>query len=704
MSNGFASLGIREQLVQVLQNQGVVEPTPIQREAIPVLLKGSDVIAQAQTGTGKTLAFVLPILETIDVESSDVQALILTPTRELAIQISNELKTLVPITGAKVLAAYGGQDVEKQLRKLQGNIHIVVGTPGRLLDHLRRGSINFYKLKILVLDEADQMLHMGFLHEVKDIIAQTSPYRQTLLFSATMPEQVINLSKAYMKEAKEIKIQSKQVTLTEIQQVLVPTTDRDKQDALIAAIKQYRPYLAMIFCRTKAKAIALNETLQEIGLMSDELHGDLSQAKREQVMKRFREGRIELLVATDIAARGLDVEGVTHIFNYDVPQDAESYIHRIGRTGRAGESGVAVTFATQRDMPTIELIEKGIKMSLRGADGQQRRVVRSQTEDYIEQDGRGSARKGGTGASSRGGRRNDRTGAPEQRSGGRAGRPGARELRGDRANVQYGGERKTGYGSKGDKFGSRGGSAGAGRSGERPAKVNSERSPNTWGRATVVHESPTTNSAPARGTNMGAAKARVTGSYNGGGEGTERKRSAPHGDKSYSPYNKYAGAGRDDAASASRNIRGGKGRGDGAARGAAPRGEGFGARTGGAPRGEGFGARTGSAPRSEGFGARTGGAPRSEGFGARTGGAPRSEGFGARTGGAPRSEGFGARTGGAPRGRSDERGARSAAPRGDSFGSRGGAPRGDRPSGPRGGQGGARGSAPRGTRGGGSKR
>ncbi len=676
MSNGFASLGIRENLVQVLQNQGVVEPTPIQREAIPVLLKGSDVIAQAQTGTGKTLAFVLPILETIDVESSDVQALILTPTRELAIQISNELKTLVPITGAKVLAAYGGQDVEKQLRKLQGNIHIVVGTPGRLLDHLRRGSINFYKLKILVLDEADQMLHMGFLHEVKDIIAQTSPYRQTLLFSATMPEQVINLSKAYMKEAKEIKIQSKQVTLTEIQQVLVPTTDRDKQDALIAAIKQYRPYLAMIFCRTKAKAIALNETLQEIGLMSDELHGDLSQAKREQVMKRFREGRIELLVATDIAARGLDVEGVTHIFNYDVPQDAESYIHRIGRTGRAGESGVAVTFATQRDMPTIELIEKGIKMSLRGADAPQRRV-RSNSEEYVEQEGRGSARKGGTGAA-RGGRRNDRGGAPEQRSGGRAGRPGARELRGDRTNVQYGGERKTGFSSKGDKYGSRGGAAGAARSGERPAKVNSERNPNTWGRAAVVHESTATNSAPARGTNMGAAKARVTGSYSGGGEGTERKRSAPHGDKSYSPYNKYAGAGREDAASASRTLRGGKGRGDGAARG-------------------------GAAPRGEGFGARTGGAPRGEGFGARSGGAPRGEGFGARTGGAPRGEGFGARTGGAPRGRSDERGSRSAAPRGDG-GARGGAPRGDRPSGPRGGQGGGRASAPRGTRGGGGKR
>lgn len=672
MSNGFASLGIRDRLVQVLQAGGVVEPTPIQREAIPVLLKGTDVIAQAQTGTGKTLAFVLPILETIDVESSDVQALILTPTRELAIQISNELKNLVPVTGAKVLAAYGGQDVEKQLRKLQGNIHIVVGTPGRLLDHLRRGSINFYKLKILVLDEADQMLHMGFLHEVKDIIAQTSPYRQTLLFSATMPEQVMNLSKAYMKEAKEIKIQSKQVTLTEIEQVLVQTTDRDKQDALIAAIKQYKPYLAMIFCRTKARAIALNEVLQELGLMSDELHGDLSQSKREQVMKRFRDGRIELLVATDIAARGLDVEGVTHIFNYDVPQDAESYIHRIGRTGRAGETGVAVTFATQRDMPTIELIEKGIKMSLRNPDQQGRRI-RSSSEEYVDLDGRGSARRSG-GGQSRGGR-NERSGVSEQR-GGRGGRSGAREAkRGDRDNVQYGTRSSS---SKGDKYGSRSAAPGGGRSGPRPAKVNSERNPNTWGRA-ESKEPMAANAGPGRGDNIGAAKARVTGSWGRGdtaerapraagrGEGAERKRSAPHGDKSYSPYNKYAGTGRDDAASASRTIRGGKGRGDSAERGA---------RGAAAPRGEGFGARGGAAPRGEGFGTR--------------GGAPRGDRSSAPRGGQARG-----------RGESAERGARGAAPRGDSFGARGGAPRGDRSSSPRGGQtGGSRGSAPRGGRGG----
>ncbi|MCY9657625.1 MULTISPECIES: DEAD/DEAH box helicase [Paenibacillus] len=620
MSSGFASLGIREKLVGVLQASGVIEPTPIQREAIPVLLKGTDVIAQAQTGTGKTLAFVLPILETIDVESADVQALILTPTRELAIQITNELKGLVQVTGVKVLAAYGGQDVEKQLRKLQGNIHIVVGTPGRLLDHLRRGSINFYKLKILVLDEADQMLHMGFLHEVKDIIAQTSPYRQTLLFSATMPEQVMNLSKAYMKDAKEIKIQSKQVTLTEIEQVLVPTTDRQKQDALIAAIKQYKPYLAMIFCRTKARAIALNEALQELGLMSDELHGDLSQAKREQVMKRFRDGRIELLVATDIAARGLDVEGVTHVFNYDVPQDAESYIHRIGRTGRAGDTGVAVTFATQRDMPTIELIEKGIKMSLRGASEPQVRRVRSSSEDYLEHEGRGSGRRGG-GASRSG--RSGRTSEPRAQIS--RGRSGARE---ERAGVQYGTGRSASRG--GEKFGAR---SDAPR-GQRPAKVNSERNPNTWGRA---ERKEPVDAGPGRGDNMSAAKARVTRSWGRGesdqrpagrGDGTDRKRSAPHGDKSYSPYNKYAGTGRDDAASASRAIRsGGKGRGDSAER-SAGRSDSFGSRGGAASRSD----RPGPARGYQGGGERGGQSHGRSGdrSGSPRGGAPRGGGRGGK--------------------------------------------------------------------------
>ncbi|MEW9700803.1 DEAD/DEAH box helicase [Paenibacillus sp. SI8] len=666
MSNGFASLGIRESLVEILQADGVVEPTPIQRQAIPVLLTGTDVIAQAQTGTGKTLAFVLPMLEMIDIESPDVQALILTPTRELAIQISSELKNLAPVTGAKVLAAYGGQDVEKQLRKLQGNIHIVVGTPGRLLDHLRRGSINFYKLKILVLDEADQMLHMGFLHEVKDIIAQTSPYRQTLLFSATMPEQVRSLSKAYMKEAKEIHIQSKQITLTEIEQVLIQTTDRTKQDALLEAIKQYKPYLAMIFCRTKARAIALNEALQEIGLMSDELHGDLSQAKREQVMKRFRDGRIELLVATDIAARGLDVEGVTHVFNYDVPQDAESYIHRIGRTGRAGQTGVAVTFATQRDMFHIELIEKGIKMSLRRPD-QPRRVRAASEEDYVSE-GRGSARKE-RGGQARGGRGAGRNASDQRGRGGeKAGARGGAK-RGDRASVQYGGT-KSGA-SRGE------------RTNSRNAPVNSERSPQTWGRGDESERGTRAGGSrnpEGRSENMSAARARVTKSWGrddaaergprtaGRSEGTARgaKRTAPSGDKKYSPYNKYAGVERSDAAAASSERGGARG-----SRAGAPRGG-----QASAERGAPAWGRSGATSPERGA---RGGAPRGD----------RAEAPRGRQAGAERSGQAWGRSGAA----SPERGARGGAPRGD----RAGGPRGG---GQAGGSRGSKGSAPRGGRGG----
>lgn len=365
MSNTtFQSLGIREELAEVLRANGIVQPTPIQREAIPYAAAGTDLIAEAQTGTGKTLAFALPMLERINPGSDAVQGLILTPTRELAIQITAELKKLAPAVGARVLAAYGGQDVERQLRKLEGAVHLVVATPGRLLDHLRRGSISLGKLKVLVLDEADQMLHMGFLPEVEAILAQTPARRQTLLFSATMPQQVRQLAQQVLRNPQEVRIRAKQVTLSEIKQIVVQTTDRAKQDDLCKLIDQYRPYLAVVFCRTKRRASTLNQALQERGYAADELHGDLSQAKREQVMKRFREAKLQLLVATDVAARGLDVEGVTHVFNYDIPPDAESYIHRIGRTGRAGQTGMAVTFAAAKDRAALETIERGIRMTL----------------------------------------------------------------------------------------------------------------------------------------------------------------------------------------------------------------------------------------------------------------------------------------------------------------------------------------------------
>lgn len=338
-----------------------MEPTPIQERTIPSVLEGKDVIAKAQTGTGKTLAFVLPILEKIDVQNSDVQALILTPTRELAQQITKEIKKMMEnLEGVNVLAVYGGQDVEHQLKKLKGAQHIVVATPGRLLDHIRRGTIDLSTIQMLVIDEADQMLLMGFLPEVDDIIHETFPSRQTMLFSATMPKEIQSLAKRYMVEPEFIEVKAKKVTVEEIKQVVIETTDRRKQATLLHLIEEHRPFLAIIFCRTKIRAKKLHDALIANGYESDELHGDLPQSKREKAMKRFREAKTQFLVATDVAARGLDVEGVTHVYNYDIPQDVESYVHRIGRTGRAGGDGVAITLVAPKDLEFLRMIEKGI--------------------------------------------------------------------------------------------------------------------------------------------------------------------------------------------------------------------------------------------------------------------------------------------------------------------------------------------------------
>ena len=356
--NHFRTLGISEKLAEMLNQQGITEPTPIQKKAMPLLLDGKDVIAQSQTGTGKTFAFVLPILEKIDIEKSHIQALIVTPTRELALQITNEIKKLIDgIDGINVLAVYGGQDVESQLKKLKKNIHIVIGTPGRLLDHIRRETVDFSKAAFLVLDEADQMLHIGFLNEVEDIIKQTPKTRQTLLFSATMPVEIKRLAKQHMYKPEYIQVEKTQAPLENIKQIAISTTDRAKQNDLIESLRLYQPFLGVIFCRTKRRVSKLNDALKANHFNCDELHGDLSQAKREQVMKKFREAKIQYLIATDVAARGLDVEGVTHVFNYDIPLDTESYIHRIGRTGRAGSEGIALTFYSPKDRPLLDQIE-----------------------------------------------------------------------------------------------------------------------------------------------------------------------------------------------------------------------------------------------------------------------------------------------------------------------------------------------------------
>ncbi len=364
----FQQLGIDEQRVRKLKEQGITEPTPVQQESIPLLLQGKDVIARAKTGTGKTLAFMLPILQHIDPKRAYPQALIIAPTRELALQITEEAKKLTAgePDGIKILAVYGGQDVEKQLRKLEGGRQLIIGTPGRLLDHLRRGTLELGGVKQLVLDEADQMLHMGFLDEVEALIHALPYRRQTMLFSATMPAGVKQLAGNYMNQPVDIVIKgASPIPLEQIQQVVVECTDRSKQDALRAMIEEHNPFLAIIFCRTKRRATTLNEALLAHGYQSDELHGDLSQAKREAVMKRFREAKLQLLVATDVAARGLDVEGVTHVFNYDMPHDVESYIHRIGRTGRAGGSGMAITFAAGKDLNDLQRIEEGISQRLK---------------------------------------------------------------------------------------------------------------------------------------------------------------------------------------------------------------------------------------------------------------------------------------------------------------------------------------------------
>ncbi|GIP41438.1 hypothetical protein J31TS4_47180 [Paenibacillus sp. J31TS4] len=476
MPNPFTAFGISSELNERLRADGIVHPTPVQEQAIPAILSGRDVVAQAQTGTGKTLAFVLPILQKLNPRKKAVQALIISPTRELALQITEETSRLGPVVDANVLAVYGGQDVERQLKRLEdGSVHVIVGTPGRLLDHLRRGSIHFGKLDVLVLDEADQMLHMGFLAEVEELIAQTSSDRQTLLFSATMPEAVRSLARRYTNDPVDIRIDPERRTVEAIEQVVIQTTDRQKLDALCKAVQEQNPYLAMIFCRTKVRASKLNASLQERGFLSDELHGDLTQAKREQVMKRFREAKIQLLVATDMAARGLDVEGVTHVYNYDIPHDTETYIHRIGRTGRAGERGVAVTFAAPRDAMYLEKIERGMREVLRKEAAQ---VGARAAKPGGAGGGNEKPEQGrrGAGTAARAGGRFAKSGNEGGAGRGRSGKPAAGRRPGTRSagvSAQPGGRsgaRGAGAAAQpGGRFAKPGAEGGAGRSGKPAA-------------------------------------------------------------------------------------------------------------------------------------------------------------------------------------------------------------------------------------------
>ena len=360
----FKDLGLSNEILNSLKEQGISEPTPIQQESISLIMDGKDVIAEAQTGTGKTLAFLLPMFEKMSNEIDTIQGLIVTPTRELAIQITEEAMKLKEAKELNILAAYGGKDIGGQLKKLKGNINLIIATPGRLLDHLKRGTINLSELKILVLDEADQMLLMGFKNEVEAIIKKTSKNRQTLCFSATINSDVKKLAYRYMNDPKVVVIQKEEVTLKNIEQYLIETTDRRKQDDLCRILDENNPFMAIIFCRTKRRVDDLDMALHKRGYNCEKLHSDILQSKRERIMKSFRKCDIQYLIATDVAARGLDITGVTHIYNYDIPENTEAYIHRIGRTGRAGEKGYTYLFVDPKDKKTLELIENQIKLKI----------------------------------------------------------------------------------------------------------------------------------------------------------------------------------------------------------------------------------------------------------------------------------------------------------------------------------------------------
>ncbi|HLI28950.1 MAG TPA: DEAD/DEAH box helicase [Chloroflexota bacterium] len=367
MSATFAELGLSAPLLRAVAELGYEEPTPIQQQAIGPLLAGRDLVGQAQTGTGKTAAFALPMLERLRAGVPQPQGLVLVPTRELAIQNAEAIHALGRYTGARVLPIYGGQSIERQLRVLQRGVDIVVGTPGRVLDHLRRGTLSLAAVRMAVLDEADEMLAMGFIEDVEAILEQVPTERQTALFSATIPPRLAELARRFLREPLWVSVVRDKLTVPQTRQVYYEVLSRGKLDALTRILDVEMPTSAIIFTRTKRDAAELADQLIGLGYQAEPLHGDLSQAERDRTMRRFREGAVELLVATDVAARGLDIPEVSHVINYDVPADPEVYVHRIGRTGRAGRKGEAITLVTPRERRALHLIERLTKGKLKPA-------------------------------------------------------------------------------------------------------------------------------------------------------------------------------------------------------------------------------------------------------------------------------------------------------------------------------------------------
>nr|WP_091272303.1 DEAD/DEAH box helicase [Alteribacillus persepolensis] len=353
-----------EQTLQAVNEMGFEEATPIQAEVIPKVKQGHDIIGQAQTGTGKTAAFGIPLIEQMEEDEAHPQGLVLAPTRELAIQVSEELNRLARYKGVQALAVYGGQEISRQIKALKRRPQIIVATPGRFMDHMRRKTIRPKYMKMVVLDEADEMLSMGFIEDIETILQEVAEERQTLLFSATMPKRLQTVTSKFMHQPETVKVKSKGLTVSNIEQRYIEVPEKQKFDTLCYLLDITPPELAIVFGRTKRRVDEVSEALTRRGYAAEGIHGDLKQAQRDKVLRKFKQGTIDILVATDVAARGLDVSGVTHVYNFDLPQDPESYVHRIGRTGRAGKEGIAYSFATPKERSHLTFIEQTTKTKM----------------------------------------------------------------------------------------------------------------------------------------------------------------------------------------------------------------------------------------------------------------------------------------------------------------------------------------------------
>lgn len=364
MKSGFSKYNLDENILKALENLGFENPSEVQEETIPTLLEGKDVIVKSQTGSGKTASFGIPICDSVKVEESKVSALVLVPTRELALQVKDDLSNIGRLKKVRCAAVFGKQPFNEQVRELKQRVHIVIGTPGRINDHMNRGNLNFEDLQYVIIDEADKMLNMGFIDQVSDILNRLPKKRTTALFSATISESIEKLCSNYMINPKLLEIESRVFNREKIKEIYLNTEDKDKFKALWKNLYAHTPDAAIVFCNTKDKVKKVYENLKDEGISVEQLHGDMEQRVRIKTMERFKNREFKVLIATDIAARGIHVDNITHVFNYEVPMERESYVHRIGRTGRAGREGIAISFVSNYEKKFLSAIEEYLGYSI----------------------------------------------------------------------------------------------------------------------------------------------------------------------------------------------------------------------------------------------------------------------------------------------------------------------------------------------------